>query len=176
MIKIFKPIIILCIIGTLLSLSLRTKAEQNIKGVIIKPKTKSFQELVNIFSLTKKEIIKKFGHAYYLTNTGPEGTETGYEFKKKGMTIVFSSDNYVNSVYCNAIIDFNGARSGMTFNKIQKFLGKTKIEEVSALEDSNEYKYYLLRYKVINNLVILFTTGINDKVGKAYAYIYKIGR
>lgn len=120
-------------------------------------------DLFSYFSLTRDQVIQKFGKTFETVDTGFEKSCTGFYYKNAGLIFTFDDEENPNSkvawIDCTQDIEINGAKSGMNFEQVQEKLGATQINEVSIKGLSQ--KLYELNY-VINDCLITFRSDYKD--------------
>ncbi len=127
------------------SASVATETPQSSADITALP----ISETAEYFSLTKDEIISKFGSNYEIVPAGAEACFVGYTYADIGMSFVFDpseTDGLLCWIDCDEQIDINGAKSGMDFAQIQNILGKTQIHD--AFIETPDHPCYFIEYEI----------------------------
>jgi hypothetical protein len=137
----------------------------------------NLEGLIDLFGLTKKEILDKLGEDYDIIRTGPDGgSYRGYSYSEWRMTIVFKSlgsdggdDDRIAYIECRGeMSDINGARVGMTFEEIKGFLPEGEVFSYTHIDRRDE-PYYSFRY-VYDGYMIDFDAQ-RDESGETISFV-----
>lgn len=126
-------------------------------------------DLQNYFTMKRNELIPKLGNKYELVDSGAEGTNQGYYYKEKGITLVFNDIDYSFEqspliwVECDADkLDLNGLTPDMNFSQIQERIGKGEITKDKIEEIIWQHDYwYTMTYK-IGHILLEFRSFSED--------------
>ena len=117
------------------------------------------EKLFTYFKLKKDQVLQRLGNNYSIVYTGAEGSYEGYHYPKIGITIVFEDNETIRFIECDNKVNFNGAKAGMSFAKIQQKLGKREIQETWYETEDN--KAYKIEY-VYGDLIVEFLSFNKD--------------
>lgn len=108
-------------------------------------KVKSIEEneLIELLSLKKSDVLQKLGDNFVISYVGPEGTLEGYCYNTLGLTIGFYEDK-IDFIIFKPFVSFMGVNAGMDFSTIQKVLGESKISE--EWYETDDRKIFEIRY------------------------------
>ncbi len=132
------------------------KSSTSVKESLFIPNTNSIKL---IMGLKKYEVLELLGKEYSLDKGQYEWQDEGYNYEQYGMTIYF--DKYlepemIEYIDCNNKVNINGATVGMTFDEIDKILGKSEPIELEKYEP--DQPQYSICY-VIDNFKVWFGAG-----------------
>ncbi len=134
------------------------------------------EELIGLVSLTKGEILNKYGYDYTIVRTGAEGLMQGYFFPKLGVCINFWGYDKVSFVECCQGVGIDGATVGISFAEVMARLGEVPIK--AAWWESPDIKTHVLEYSMgsarVNFISLAFRP--NYHVWKMLIYPKKIVR
>jgi hypothetical protein len=127
------------------------------------------RDIIELFSLTKKQIEFQIGTEYEIFETGAEESFTSYTYSKHDISIFYitndtvedTSDDYVDFIECGKTLEFNGVQVGMTFKQIKEIFPNTVIKNWSSEED-DEIVYYEIEFSISNLTVDLVIQNENS--------------
>ncbi|WEK54404.1 MAG: hypothetical protein P0Y55_18010 [Candidatus Cohnella colombiensis] len=107
-----------------------------------------FNKIKKLISLTQEQVIEELGKEYgeYHKVIGKFELGYGLFYERYGMIFVNEYYSNINSIYCRENVDINGAKLGMTFSEIQRFLGTEGVVERVEPESMYDQPYYKLIY------------------------------
>lgn len=123
------------------------------------------EELAGLVSMTKGEILKKYGYDYEVARTGTEGLLQGYFYRRLGVCIMFDADGRVGYVDCCKGVGINGATVGTRMDEVRARVGEVPVA-VGKWEAG--FTTHTLRYPIGEGVVqfISFRPEKNDKVSR----------
>lgn len=120
----------------------------------------SQEELFNCVTLTKDQVLEKYGTSYSIVRAGPGGWTQGYFYQNLGISFVFGDDGKVLWIDGNGVM-VDGAKAGMTFSRIKKILGEVPIKEEPYQENVKRYSLEYIRDKC---KIVFYAFKIGDRV------------
>jgi hypothetical protein len=123
------------------------------------------EELAGLVSMTKGEILKKYGYDYEVVRTGAEGLRQGYFYRWLGVCIMFDADGNAAYVDCCKGVGINGATVGTRMDEVRARVGDVPVV-VGKWEAG--FTIHTLQYPIGEGVVmfISFWPERNDKVSR----------
>jgi len=105
------------------------------------------EQIDELLTMSREEIIKKLGPDYSVEPVGPEGALDGYYYENLGMAFAFYADSDIpDFIECYPNFKIHGVGIGSLFSEIMEALGDTEIFEtwLAHPDDKAFIVYYQL--------------------------------
>lgn len=117
-----------------------------LSGKVVRSKNIDSERIFKYLSLSKNEMLDKFGDNYEIIQAEKEDFNIGYFYNNLGITLVFDENDNLQWIECNEFFNIGNIKSGMNYSKIQDDLGHVGLIGYRYNLSSN-YDY-ILKYEL----------------------------